>query len=192
VRSYVFTNLCGQSCGDGRSIPDVAANANIASGYSGIVLGGAPSPFPGNGTSASAPQWAGLIAVINAALGVRVGHVNPALYQLAGRGFRAKAFASGPSDNSNNGAPGYSAGAAWDACTGWGSPDGQALLAALQPIYTNPSVAADHAVAARELGRRLSGGVIEIELGGGIRVRVDARVDEQALSRVLRAVKGTS
>jgi transposase-like protein len=32
------------------------------------------------------------------------------------------------------------------------------------------------------------GGVIEIELGSGIRVRVDARVDEAALSRVLRAL----
>jgi kumamolisin len=29
----------------------------------------------------------------------------------------------------NNGA--YTAGAGWDACTGWGSPDGSKLLAAL-------------------------------------------------------------
>lgn len=32
------------------------------------------------------------------------------------------------------------------------------------------------------------GGTIEIELGSGIRVRVDSRVDEAALVRVLRAV----
>jgi transposase len=36
--------------------------------------------------------------------------------------------------------------------------------------------------------RPSAGSVIEIELGGGIRVRVDARVDEAALGRVLRAL----
>jgi len=54
------------------------------------------------------------------------------------------------------------------------------------------------AVAAREQERQLNGpqqarsGVIEIELRTGILVRVDALVDEPALSRVLRAVKGAS
>ena len=33
-----------------------------------------------------------------------------------------------------------------------------------------------------------AGGMIEIELGGDIRVRVDASVDEAALNRVLRAL----
>lgn len=32
------------------------------------------------------------------------------------------------------------------------------------------------------------GGAIEIELGGGVRLRVDAAVDEAALGRVLRAL----
>ncbi|MBV9696285.1 MAG: transposase, partial [Gammaproteobacteria bacterium] len=32
------------------------------------------------------------------------------------------------------------------------------------------------------------GGTIEIELGGGVRVRVDANIDEGALGRVLRAL----
>jgi hypothetical protein len=32
------------------------------------------------------------------------------------------------------------------------------------------------------------GGSIEIELGGGVRLRVDAAVDEAALGRVLRAL----
>ena len=40
----------------GRGVPDVAANASVASG-SPIIVGGAP--FPGNGTSASAPLWPG-------------------------------------------------------------------------------------------------------------------------------------
>jgi len=37
--------------------------------------------------------------------------------------------------------------------------------------------------------RAASSGSIEIELGGVVRVRVDAAVDEAALSRVLRALR---
>jgi transposase-like protein len=35
---------------------------------------------------------------------------------------------------------------------------------------------------------RWRGGTIEIELGGGVQVRVDAAVNEEALMRVLRAL----
>jgi hypothetical protein len=118
----------------GRGVPDVAGNANDASGYSDVFWNGGQGL--GSGTSASAPQWAGLIAVINAALGVNVGFVNPAIYALGGAGFRDIVPGAGPADNSNNGVTGYPAGAGWDACTGWGSPDGVALLAALRSIYT--------------------------------------------------------
>ena len=119
----------------GRGVPDVAGNANISSGYSGVYLGGSLGN-PGNGTSASAPQWAGLIAVMNAALGVNLGFVNPAIYALQGAGFRDIVPGAGPGDNANSGSPGYPAGAGWDACTGWGSPRGQALLDNLRAIYT--------------------------------------------------------
>ena len=121
----------------GRGVPDVAGNANNASGYSGIVWsGGTAPPPPGNGTSASAPQWAGLIAVLNAALGVNLGFVNPAFYALGSSYFRDIVPGAGPADNSNSGAPGYRAGPGWDACTGWGSPNGETLLAGLRSIYT--------------------------------------------------------
>jgi kumamolisin len=127
----------------GRGVPDVAGNANIVSGYLGIVLGGqtaawppsGTNPYPGSGTSAAAPQWAGLITVINAALCINVGFVNPAIYALGGKGFRDIVPGAGPGDNANSGAPGYPAGPGWDACTGWGSPNGQALLAALKSFY---------------------------------------------------------
>ena len=36
--------------------------------------------------------------------------------------------------------------------------------------------------------QRQHGGTIEIELGGGVQVRVDGSVDEEALKRVLRAL----
>jgi Pro-kumamolisin, activation domain len=118
----------------GRGVPDVAGNASTNAPYSGIVVGGAP--FGGNGTSASAPLWAGLIAVINAALGVNVGFVNPALYAIGSSAFRDIDGSAGPTDNGVNGVAGYPAGAGWDACTGWGSPNGVALLNALRSIYT--------------------------------------------------------
>ena len=123
----------------GRGVPDVAGNANPDSGYGGLIYLGAPAL--GDGTSASAPQWAGLIAVINAALCVNVGFVNPAIYALRGKGFRDIVPGGGPADNGLNGAPGYPAGPGWDACTGWGSPNGQALLEALRPIYYTLEIA---------------------------------------------------
>jgi hypothetical protein len=116
----------------GRGVPDVAANASVNSGYK-ITIGGAPGI--GNGTSAAAPLWAGLIAIINAALGENVGFLNPALYEIGSAGFRDIVGAPGPTDNGINGVPGYPAGPGWDACTGWGSPNGQALLGSLKAIY---------------------------------------------------------
>jgi kumamolisin len=113
----------------GRGVPDVAGNASINAGYSGLVVGG--GPFIGNGTSASSPLWAGLIAVINAAIGANVGFANPTFYALGSSAFRDIVPGAGPVDNSNSGITGYPAGPGWDACTGWGSPNGKRLLAGL-------------------------------------------------------------
>jgi kumamolisin len=123
----------------GRGVPDVAGNASLNSGYSGLFLNG--NPTIGNGTSAAAPQWAGLIAVINAELGQNVGFVNPVLYTLGSGVFRDITPPPGPADNSNGGVSGYPAGPGWDACTGWGSPKGAALLAALQQHFGSDKVA---------------------------------------------------
>ena len=113
----------------GRGVPDVAGNASLNSGIKGIVVNGIPTL--GNGTSASTPLWAGLIAVLNAALGARVGFINPTLYALGETVFRDIDPPPGPLDNGNGGVRGYPAGPGWDACTGWGSPQGTRLLAAL-------------------------------------------------------------
>lgn len=118
----------------GRGVPDVAANASLHAGYTGITVNGAD--FIGAGTSALAPLWAGLIAVINAALGANVGFVNPALYRIGSAGFRDITGAQGPVDNSNSGVAGYPAAPGWDACTGWGSPNGVALLNALRAMFS--------------------------------------------------------
>ena len=105
----------------GRGVPDVAGDADPASGYQVRVDG---QNLVIGGTSAVAPLWAGLIALMNQKLGHPVGFLNPLLYgSLAGRGL-FNDIVSG-----NNGS--YSAGPGWDACTGWGSPIGSKLLQAL-------------------------------------------------------------
>jgi kumamolisin len=123
----------------GRGVPDVSANASPNSGYS-FILGGAPSSFPTNGTSASTPLWAGLIAVLNAALGENVGFINPVIYALNGVGFRDILPEPGAADNSFAGVAGYPVTPGWDAVTGWGSPRGVALLNALKHFF-GPAIA---------------------------------------------------
>lgn len=119
----------------GRGVPDVAGNASWNSGYYPMyTIGNDPNPWNGNGTSAVAPLYAGLFAVINAALGVRVGFLNPILYALGDSVFSDvnPAIVGGPTNNSLNGVTGYNAGPGWDPCTGWGSIKGNALLNALK------------------------------------------------------------
>lgn len=105
----------------GRGVPDVAGDADPATGYLVRVDG---QEFVIGGTSAVAPLWAGLVALMNQKLGHPVGFLNPLLYgSLVGTGsFRD--ISSG-----NNGA--YGAKQGWDACTGWGTPNGVKLLHAL-------------------------------------------------------------
>ncbi len=98
----------------GRGVPDVAGDADPTTGYVTLVDG---QPDVIGGTSAVAPLWAGLVALINQSVGKPIGFMNPLLYQAGD--------ASGDFDDitsGNNGA--YSAGPGWDACTGLGSPVG--------------------------------------------------------------------
>ncbi|NNM60696.1 MAG: hypothetical protein HKM03_00845, partial [Steroidobacteraceae bacterium] len=70
----------------GRSVPDVVAPADPAEGWTLCQAdhGGCPAPFLFGGTSAAAPVFASLIAVLNQELGHNLGFLNPALYSLAG------------------------------------------------------------------------------------------------------------
>jgi kumamolisin len=105
----------------GRGVPDVAGDADPNSGYQVRVDG---QDFVIGGTSAVAPLWAGLIALMNQKLGKPVGFLNPLIYgSLAGKGLFNDIV------KGNNGS--YSAAKGWDPCTGWGSPNGAKLLAAL-------------------------------------------------------------
>lgn len=109
----------------GRGVPDIAGDADPATGYQVTSDG---QTFTVGGTSAVAPLWAALIALINQGLGKSVGYLNPAIYQnLATSKGTFRDITSG-----NNGY--FKASAGWDPCTGWGSPVGTAIESTLKPL----------------------------------------------------------
>ena len=112
----------------GRGVPDVAGNADPATGYL-IQVDGQQMII--GGTSAVAPLYAALIALCNEQLGRRAGYLNPLLYRLPAAAGAFQDIRDG--DNDISGRHGsYAAGQGWDACTGLGSVHGTKLLAALK------------------------------------------------------------
>ena len=99
-----------------RGVPDVSGDADPETGYNVRVDG---SDTVVGGTSAVAPLWAGLIALVNDAGASTVGFLNAALYGSSGA---CRDITTG-----NNGA--YYASPGWDACTGLGSPIGKQIAA---------------------------------------------------------------
>ena len=97
-----------------RGVPDVAGDADPATGYD-VRVDGADAVI--GGTSAVAPLWAALVARINAITGKPAGLLNPQLYANAG------AFRDITQGNNGD----FAAAPGWDACTGLGSPNGNAL-----------------------------------------------------------------
>ena len=73
------------------------------------------------GTSAVAPLWARMIALVNQLKGRAVGYLNPKLYANPG------SFHDITEGNNN----GFTARPGWDACTGLGSPIGSKLVGIL-------------------------------------------------------------
>lgn len=127
----------------GRGVPDVCGNADSATGYqiyfngSGAVVGG---------TSAVAPLWAGLMALMNQSTGTKPGFINDFLYSTAPTGFQDITDGTNAIPQLTQGTvtqpptTGYQAGTGWDPCTGLGSPNGQALQTAFtQHFQGNPA-----------------------------------------------------
>jgi hypothetical protein len=110
----------------GSGVPDVTGDGDPDTGYSILVDG---QPIQEGGTSAVAPLWAALIAVINQKLGGRVGFVNPQLYALAAGSGAFHDITTGNNRVSFQQFKdvGYDAGVGWDASSGLGSPDGTVL-----------------------------------------------------------------
>lgn len=119
-----------------RGVPDVAADANPHTGFPVVTSNAAGGyTISGNGgTSASAPLWAGIIALADQYAGRHLGFVNPVIYQIARSSHYHQAFhdiTTGP-DNKvqfpHGTVTGYRAAPGWDPVTGWGSPNAQVLV----------------------------------------------------------------
>ena len=113
----------------GRGVPDVAAAAGETNGYR-IVLG--KSEIVSSGTSAVAPLWGALIGLINEQRGAALGFVNSRIYQAP------QMFNRVTSGNNFDSffKLGYEAApdGSWNACTGLGTPNGAAIIAALTAV----------------------------------------------------------
>jgi phospholipase C len=107
-----------------RGVPDVAADAAPGTGYRVVVNGTAQVV---GGTSAVAPLWAGLATLINQKATKPIGFFLPKLYANP---TWLREITQGNNEPSGS-TIGYSAGPGWNACTGLGIPNGQALFAGL-------------------------------------------------------------
>ena len=144
----------------GRVVPDVAGNAGTSTGYLVSQPPGSQYPIaPVGGTSAAAPMWAALMACVRESLASTFGGNVPVYF------FNDFVYASGSSaafsnvvggrefsfdpknglvagkfipigNNRSTTVNGYSASKGFNACTGWGSPNGAALLKQLQAWLT--------------------------------------------------------
>jgi subtilase family serine protease len=131
--------------GSMRGVPDVAADGDPVTGIAVITSrAGRDDRISGPaGTSASAPLWAGIIALADQYARRHLGFVNPAIYQIARSSQYHQAFHDVTAGNSNTAEfppatiTGYRAGPGWDPVTGWGSPDAQVLVPLLARYATS-------------------------------------------------------
>ncbi len=115
----------------GRAVPDAAAVADARTGYAQYMGG---QWFTVGGTSAVAPLYAGLVARCNqqlAASGRRVGYLTPLLYAGLGATDAFHDIRRGSNATLRSRPDAYEAQTGWDCCTGWGTPNGERLLARL-------------------------------------------------------------
>ena len=112
-----------------RNGPDVSANANFT--YYTCADQEACLANEYGGTSFAAPIWAAYTAMVNQQLANNaqppVGFLNPTIYDTDFHD-----ITSGTSGS-------YSAVTGYDLVTGWGSPNGTALINALAPLPTSPT-----------------------------------------------------
>jgi len=118
-----------------RGVPDVSADASPHTGMT-LVISDAGNQYTirnSGGTSASAPLWAGLIALADQYAGRHLGFVNPAIYRIGRSAFYREAFHDVTTGNNTPTFPGhtisgYRATPGWDPVTGWGSPNATVLV----------------------------------------------------------------
>ncbi len=127
---------------DARDVPDVSLNASANhDGYLICTAGGCVDGYRSTtgrltvagGTSAGAPSFAGIVAILNQQTNSRQGNINPVLYRLASlvpavfhdisSGDNQVACQTGTPDCPSGGTIGYSAAPGYDMATGLGSVD---------------------------------------------------------------------
>jgi len=111
-----------------RGVPDVSADADPSTGLAVYAQG---QWIEAGGTSASAPLWAGIVAIANQMAGHPLGFINPTLYKLAtSSAYGQDFFDITIGDNTNGRAhvTGYPAVQGWDPVTGLGSPNAEKLI----------------------------------------------------------------
>jgi hypothetical protein len=128
-------NSTNQGSGSYRNIPDVAMEANTDNFFcaNGSCSGGI------GGTSLAAPRWAGFLSLVNQqANGHPVGFLNSSVYSIGQSSAYATVFHDITTGNNfNDSSPSlFTANSGYDLVTGWGSPNGEAMIGALAPITT--------------------------------------------------------
>jgi subtilase family serine protease len=128
-----------------RDQPDVSLLASPS--HAGYVLVIEGSVAVSGGTSAAAPGWAGIAAMLNHAMQIDgSGPLNTTLYTLGRRQYAE----NGPAvfhditrgNNSFNGVAGYSAGVGYDLASGLGTPDVAVLARAMSALANTPTTVA--------------------------------------------------
>lgn len=144
----VWQTGSGVPADSSRDLPDVSLNASPAHDPYLICIGGSCTSGYRNasgslqvvgGTSAGAPSFAGLLALVEQKTGGRLGNANPVLYALANSTYAGSVFhdvvagtnaspCQTGSPNCTTGLEGYSATANYDLATGWGSVNAMNLV----------------------------------------------------------------
>lgn len=108
-----------------RGVPDVGYNAGVRGGVIvATTFFGGPVFFLVGGTSAGAPQWAGIVAIANQIADRPLGFLNPKLYFLGKVGaLSAVTHDITVGNNSFAAVVGFSARVGYDLTTGWGTPN---------------------------------------------------------------------
>ena len=137
IPSYQISaiNKTNQGSTSYRNIPDVSMEANTDNYFcaNGSCTGGI------GGTSLSAPRWAGFLSLANEqSNGHPIGFLNGTVYSLGQTSGYASTFHDITTGNDfNSSSPDlFSAVTGYDLVTGWGTPNGQAMLNTLGPVST--------------------------------------------------------
>jgi subtilase family serine protease len=110
-----------------RQVPDVAYNADP---NTGMIVYCSPYAYEVGGTSAGAPQWAAIMALVNEKRAHPLGQANPALYSI-GTPALEKTYFRDIVSGSDGALPADQAHTGFDDVTGLGSPLANKLVPAL-------------------------------------------------------------